>query len=157
RKLAGLREDYALSLHAVGLSLGSASGVDEIHLAALRSLVHRLDPFLVSDHLSWSTVDGLFLNDLLPLPYTRETIDIVARNVGKVQSTLSRRILIENPSSYVAFQSSDFTEPEFLRALVEKTGCGILLDVNNVYVSATNLGFDARAYLGAIPMNAVDE
>ena len=156
-KLEAVRRDYALSLHGVGLSLGSADGISEDHLARLRALVGRLDPFLVSDHLSWSSVDGIHLNDLLPFPYSEETLAVFARNVNRVQDALGRRILVENPSAYVQFADSKISEPDFLRALVERTGCGLLLDVNNVFVSAANLGFDAAAYLTDIPYGAVAE
>lgn len=155
--LTGLRADYPLSLHAVGLSLGSHDGLDADHVAVLRDLVNRLDPLLVSDHLSWNTVDGIFLNDLLPLPYTREALDIFARNLDCVQTALKRQILVENPSGYVRFRGNEFEEQEFLRRLVARTGCGLLLDINNVFVSATNLGFDATGYLKSFPFEAVRE
>ena len=156
-KLSRIRTDYPLSLHAVGLSLGSKDGVDEMHLSRLRDLADRLEPHLVSDHLSWSTADGVYLNDLLPLPYTKEACDVVARNVERVQSMLKRQILIENPSAYLRFNGDVFEEPEFLRMLVTRTGCGLLLDVNNVYVSAANLGFDTKKYLSGFPFEAVKE
>jgi uncharacterized protein len=156
-KIAALRDDYPLSLHAVGLSLGSSDGLDEVHVAGLRELVHRLEPFLVSDHLSWTRIGDAYLNDLLPLPYNRETLDIISRNVEQVQSLLKRQILIENPSAYIQFHNNEFEECEFLRMLVARTGCGLLLDVNNVFVSASNLDYDARAYLAAFPFGAVRE
>jgi hypothetical protein len=155
--LTRIRDDYPLSLHAVGLSLGSYGGLDRNHAAALKDLVDRLDPFLVSDHLSWSAANGVFLNDLLPLPYTRESLSVFACNVDHIQTALKRQILIENPSAYLQFNGNDFDEPEFLRQLVAKTGCGVLLDVNNVYVSANNLGFDAGTYLRAFPIAHVRE
>jgi uncharacterized protein (UPF0276 family) len=155
--LAHIRDDYPLSLHGVGLSLGSYGGLDRKHVAALKDLVDRLDPFLVSDHLSWSTANGVFLNDLLPLPYTRESLSVFACNVDHIQTALKRQILIENPSAYIQFNGNDFDEPEFLRQLVAKTGCGLLLDVNNVFVSANNLGFDAGTYLRAFPIAHVRE
>jgi uncharacterized protein len=156
-KLTRIRMDYPLSLHAVGLSLGSANGVDAAHLARLRDLIDRLDPFLVSDHLSWSIAGGVYLNDLLPLPYTRDALDVVARNVETVQAALKRQILIENPSAYLRFRGGAFDEPEILRMLAARTGCGLLLDVNNVHVSAQNLRFDANAYLEAFPFDSVKE
>jgi uncharacterized protein (UPF0276 family) len=157
RTLETVRNNYPLSLHAVGLSLGSAEGIDRSHLAALRCLVDRLDPFLISDHLSWSTADGIFLNDLLPLPLTQEALDVIARNIDEIQTALRRPLLIENPSAYMAFRDNEFDEPEFLRILVARTGCELLLDVNNVFVSATNLGFAPDAYLRAFPVEAVRE
>lgn len=156
-QLETLRHDYPLSLHSVSLSLGSAEGIDPEALNRLRLLVDELDPFLISDHLSWSTVNGRYLNDLLPLPLTDEALGVFVRNIDLVQSALKRRILVENPSSYLHFERSDFSEPDFLRALVARTGCGILLDVNNVFVSATNLKFSADAYLEATLFGSVDE
>lgn len=156
-KLAAVRKDYPLSLHGVGLSLGSVGGLNADHLRNLRALIDRLDPTLVSDHLSWSTIDGVYLNDLLPLPYTEEALMVVARHVERAQEVLGRRLLIENPSAYLSFEESEMSEPEFLRALVARTGCGLLLDVNNVFVSASNLGFDASSYLRDIPFDAVGE
>ena len=156
-KLGALRGDYRLSLHAVGLSLGSHDGIDAKHLAAICELADRLDPFAVSDHLSWSRVGEVYLNDLLPLPYTRATLDVFSRNVERVQAVLKRPILIENPSAYLKFRSNEFEEPEFLRLLVTRTGCGLLLDVNNVFVSASNLNFDAKNYLATFPFEAVGE
>ena len=155
--LTRLRDDYPLSLHGVGLSLGSYGGLDRKHVVALKDLVNRLDPLLVSDHLSWSAANGVFLNDLLPLPYTREALSVFACNVDHIQTALKRQVLIENPSAYLQFNGNDFDEPEFLRQLVAKTGCGLLLDVNNVHVSANNLGFDASTYLRAFPMAHVRE
>lgn len=156
-QLAALRRDYPLSFHAVGLSLGSAFGIDKTHLAALCRLADQLSPFLISDHLSWSTADGVFLNDLLPLPYTNEALDCLARNIDEVQSALGRMLLIENPSAYMRFHADEFEEPEFLRMLSARTGCGILLDVNNIYVSAINLGFRAEDYMSVVPFHAVKE
>ena len=152
-----LRRDYELSLHGVGLSLGSAEGIDPAHLAALHDLIDRTAPFAVSEHLAWNIVDGVYLNDLLPLPYTEESLDIVARNVAAAQDALGRRLLVENPSRYLRFRHSPIPEAEFLAALVRRTGCGILCDVNNVFVSCANLGGDARAYLDALPAGAIGE
>jgi uncharacterized protein (UPF0276 family) len=140
---------YPLSLHAVGLSLGSADGVDRAHLERLRRLVERLRPGLVSDHLSWSASGGRYLPDLLPLPYTEEALRVVCRNVAHVQETLGRQILVENPSTYLQFSASVIPEPEFLAAVAHRTGCGVLFDVNNVYVSASNQRMDASAALAA--------
>jgi len=138
---------YPLSLHAVGLSLGSAEGVDPEHLDRLHRLVERLRPALVSDHLSWSMSGGRFLPDLLPLPYTEEALRVVCRNVERVQEILGRQLLVENPSTYLQFAASVIPEPEFLAAVARSTGCGVLFDVNNVYVSASNQQRDAGAAL----------
>lgn len=155
--LESLRRDYPLSLHGVGLSLGSASGLDPEHLGRFKALIERVEPFLVSDHLSWSVADGVYLNDLLPLPYTEETLDIVAKNVAKAQDTLGRQILVENPSRYLHFRHSTIPEPEFLAKLTRITGCGILLDVNNIFVTCTNLGLDADLYLEAMADCSIGE
>lgn len=144
------RAHYPLSLHGVGLSLGSSDPLDHGHLRKLKALIQRFEPALVSDHLSWSSVGGVFLNDLLPLPYTEEALAHVASRVQQVQERLGRPILLENPSSYVAFEDSTLTEWEFLSELSRRSGCGLLLDVNNVYVSARNFGFDPIRYLDGI-------
>lgn len=156
-RLLAVREHYPLSLHGVGLSLGSAEGVDRTHLGHLKALVAETEPFAVSEHLSWSVNEGIYLNDLLPLPYTEETLDVVSRNVAIVQESLGRAILVENPSAYLRFSTSSIPEPEFLAALARRTGCGLLCDVNNVYVSAVNFGLDAAAYLERIPRDIVGE
>jgi len=156
-RLLSIRRDYALSLHGVGLSLGTAEGLDRAHLARLKELIEKTEPFLVSEHLSWSVTEGTYLNDLLPLPYTEETLDVVSRNVSLMQETLGRRILVENPSAYLRFRNSTIPEAEFLAELVRRTGCGLLCDVNNIYVSCTNLEEDAPAYLEALPPQAVGE
>ncbi len=148
---------YPISCHGVGLSLGSAEGLDPAHLHRLAALYARLRPGLVSEHLAWSVVDGIYLNDLLPLPYTAESLDIVARNVDAAQDAFGRKILVENPSAYLRFSASHMSEPEFLNALCARTGCGLLLDVNNVHVTCANVGGDARAYLEAIDAAAVGE
>jgi uncharacterized protein (UPF0276 family) len=159
--LAAIRRDYPLSLHAVGLSLGSAEGLDREHLAQIAGLTWRLQPALVSDHLSWSAAGGLHLPDLLPLPYTEEALAVFARHVDQAQATLGRQILIENASAYLAFAQSTFSEAEFLGELVRRTGCGVLLDVNNAYVAARNLGDDPQArllaLLDAVPPAAIGE
>ena len=160
-ELARIRADYRLSLHAVGLSLGSAQGVDAAHVERLRRLVQQLEPALVSDHLSWSVADGRYLPDLLPLPYTDEALQIVCRNVTQVQEALGRQILVENPSTYLQFASSSMNEAEFLAAVAKRTGCGVLFDVNNVYVSATNQKQDAvevlRGWCRALDARTVGE
>lgn len=159
--LLQVREHHPVSLHATGLSLGSAGGVDCGHLAAIAALSRRIEPGLISDHLSWSAVDGLHLPDLLPSPYTREAQDIFARNIETVQAALGRSLLIENPSVYLSFAGNEMSEGQFLAGLVQRTGCGILLDINNVAVSAANLGEapGARldALLMALPASAIGE
>jgi len=155
--LMKVRRDYPLSLHGVGLSLGTAEGLDRAHLYELKELVERSEPFLVSEHLSWSVTGGVYLNDLLPLPLTEETLAVVSRNIALMQETLGRRVLIENPSSYLRFRHSAISEPEFLAELVRRTGCGLLCDVNNIYVSCTNFAEDTAAYLAALPSEAVGE
>ncbi|HEU4371725.1 MAG TPA: DUF692 domain-containing protein [Methylomirabilota bacterium] len=157
RALEHLRRDYPLSLHGVGLSLGTAGGLDGGHLQRLAALAARLQPALVSEHLSWSTVDGAYLNHLLPLPYTEETLAVVAEHVGRAQDRLGRRLLVENPSSYLRFEHSPIPEAEFLNALARRTGCGLLCDVNNIYVSGANLGDDPDAYLDALDPAAIGE
>lgn len=156
-RLEAIRRDYPLSLHGVGLSLGSADGLDQRHLARLRELAERLEPGLVSEHLAWSVTDGLYLNDLLPLPYTEEALDVVCRNLDAAQEALGRAILVENPSAYLRFRHSPIPEPEFLAALARRTGCGLLCDVNNVHVSCRNFHADPRAWLDALPAGAVGE
>jgi len=155
--LETLRETYPLSVHGVGLSLGSAGGLDPDHLERLRLVCERFQPDLVSEHLAWSVADGAYLNDLLPLRYDEAALAIVARNIDHLQETLKRRVLIENLSAYVAFSDSTMTEAEFLAGLVKQTGCGLLLDVNNVYVSAHNLGFNAKTFIETLPAEAVGE
>jgi uncharacterized protein (UPF0276 family) len=151
------RSLYPLSLHGVGLSLGSVDGLSVEHLALLKGLVDRFEPGLVSDHLCWSAVGGRHLNDLLPLPYTEEALAVVCRNVTVAQEYLGRRMLVENVSSYLQFSDSSIPEWEFVAEVARRTGCGILLDVNNIYVSSVNHGFDPLAYLDAIPPAAVEE
>ena len=152
-----LRENYDFSVHAVGLSLGSVDGLDEVHLARVVDLVKRLKPALVSDHLSWSVHGGRYFNDLLPLPYTEEALDVVVRNIGRLQERLGRQVSIENPSCYLAFGHSTLTEPEFLAELVRRSGCGLLLDVNNIVVTAHNLRLDPRGWLSGLPGEAITE
>ena len=155
--LARVRRDWPLSLHGVGLSLGSAQGLSADHLARVRAAVERFEPGLVSEHLSWSVVDGTYLADLLPLPMTEEALHVVCANVDRAQHFLGRRLLIENPSSYLRFAHSTIPEPEFLAQVARRTGCGILCDVNNVFVSACNHGGSASGYLAALPPHAVGE
>lgn len=157
RQLTAIREHYPLSLHGVGLSIGGAEPLDEAHLARLASLCERYEPGLVSEHLAWSTHEGTFFNDLLPLPYTAATLQRVCDHIDRMQDTLGRRMLLENPSSYLAFAESTYAETEFLAEIAGRTGCGLLLDVNNVFVSARNLGFTAEAYIAAFPLHAVRE
>jgi len=147
----------ALSVHTVGVSVGSADGIDRKHLSRVAELVEELDPLFVSGHLAWSTHRGRFLNDLLPVPYDDETLRIVAAHVDEVQDTLGRPYLIENPASYVGFDGSTMTEVEFLSELVERTGCRLLCDVSNVYLSAVNMGYDPYEYIDRLPADAVSE
>lgn len=155
--LDAIRRDYPISLHGVGLSLGSAEGLDVAHLARVRDAVARFEPALVSEHLSWSVAGGTYLGDLLPLPMTEEALDIVCRHVDQTQGCLKRPILVENPSTYLRFAHSIIPEWEFLAEVARRTGCGILCDVNNIYVSASNHGWDAATYLDALPPAAIGE
>lgn len=155
--LLQIAEHYPISIHTVGVSIGSASGVDLAHLARVKQLVDLVNPVLLSGHVAWSTHAGEYLNDLLPLPYTAESLDILSRHIDIVQAAFGRRYLVENPSSYVGYVDSTMTEPEFLAALVARTGCGLLCDVSNIHLSAHNMGFDAHAYLDAMPAQAIGE
>ena len=157
RALERVREHYPVSLHGVGLGLGSSTPLDREHVAKLQRLVARIEPGLVSEHLSWTSVGGRHANELLPLPYTREALDHVAARVTELQDALARRVLIENIAAYVTFTESEIPEPEFLALLAQRTGCGLLLDVNNVYVNTRNHGGDAAAFVDAIPAHAVAE
>ena len=157
RYLDAIRRDYPISLHGIGLSLGSAEGIDLSHLERIRRVIERFEPGLVSEHLSWSIVANTYLGDLLPLPMTDEAMDVVCRHVNQTQAFLQRRILIENPSTYLRFAHSTIPEWEFLSAIAARTGCGILCDVNNIFVSACNHGWDASAYLAALPAPAIGE
>jgi uncharacterized protein (UPF0276 family) len=157
RTLERIRADYPVSLHGVGMSLGSADPLDETHLARLAQLVERFEPALVSEHLCWSSVDGHHANDLLPLPCTEESLAHVAARVGAVQDRLGRTILVENVSTYLEFAQSDIPEGEFVAQLARRAGCAILLDVNNIHVNAVNHGLDARAWLAAIAPGTVGE
>nr|WP_321904524.1 DUF692 domain-containing protein [Burkholderia cenocepacia] len=155
--LDAIRADYPVSLHGVGLSLGSAEGLDAAHLARVRGAVRRFEPGLVSEHLSWSVAGGVYLADLLPLPMTEEALALVCRHVDEVQTALARPILVENPSTYLRFAHSTIPEWEFLAQLARRTGCGILCDVNNLYVSASNHGWDPLTYLDGLPAEAIGE
>ncbi|WP_428681390.1 DUF692 domain-containing protein [Reyranella sp.] len=157
RTVERLREDYEVSVHAVGLSLGSVDGLDEGHLDRVAALIRRLEPALISDHLSWSVADGRYFNDLLPLPYTEEALEVVVRNVLRLQDRLERQVLVENPSCYLAFAHSTLSEPEFLAELVSRSGCGLLLDANNIAVTAHNLRLDPGAWLDGLPASAIGE
>lgn len=156
-QLTALRRDYAVSLHGVGLSIGGADDLDRDHLARLKALCDRYDPASFSEHLAWSSHGGDYMNDLLPLPYTNETLATVCAHIAQVQDVLGRRMLLENPSTYVLFAQSTIPETVFLAEIVRQTGCGLLLDVNNVFICATNHRTDARSYLADFPFAAVDE
>ncbi|WP_299687479.1 DUF692 domain-containing protein [uncultured Tateyamaria sp.] len=156
-QLHALRADFAISVHGVGLSIGGEGRLDPDHLARLQRLVDWLEPASFSEHLAWSTHGAEFLDDLLPLPYTDATLTRVADHIDEVQDLLGRQMLLENPSSYLAFAESTWSETEFLSELTRRTGCGLLLDVNNVFISATNLGDTATGYLDAYPLHAVGE
>jgi hypothetical protein len=157
RALERARALYPLSLHGVGLGLGSADPIDRGHLERVRDAVRRYQPALVSEHACWGHVDGEHFNDLLPLPYTEEAVEHLAARVREVQDFLGRQILVENLSAYVTFASSQLSEGEFLAAVVERSGCGLLLDVNNAYVNASNLGLDLAAFFAALPRQAIQE
>jgi len=155
--LRALRERYALSVHGVGLSIGSMQPLDRDHLAQLKTLCDRYQPESFSEHLAWSSHGGVYFNDLLPLPYTPQTLARVAEHIDQVQTALGRTMLLENPSSYVGIADSTIAEVEFLAEVASRTGCGLLLDVNNVFVSATNHGMQALSYLEAFPLDRVRE
>lgn len=157
RDLEAIRADYPISLHGVGMSLGSVDELDRQHLRQLQNLIQRIEPGLVSEHLSWSSFGGRYLNDLLPLPYTDETLTHLVARTSQVQDFLGTQLLIENPSSYLEYRFSDYSESEFLNQLARRSGCGILLDVNNVYVSCVNHGWNALDYLSDIAADKVGE
>jgi uncharacterized protein len=157
RWLTAIRERYPLSLHGVGLSIGGAEPLDGEHLSRLKRLVDRYQPALFSEHLAWSTHEGAFFNDLLPLPYTPETLRRVVEHIDETQEALGRPMLLENPSTYVAFAGATFSETDFIAEIVKRTGCGLLLDVNNVHVASTNQGWDAVAYIDGFPLAHVQE
>ena len=155
--LASIRQDYPVSLHGVCMSIGGPQPLDRIHLGRFKALVDRYEPALVSEHLAWSTHSTTYFNDLLPLPYTPATLARVADHIDQVQEMIDRPILIENPSTYVVFPESTMSETEFIRRLAQRTGCGLLLDVNNVFVSAANHGYSALSYLADFPLDRVGE
>jgi uncharacterized protein len=155
--LERIREHYPLSLHGTALSLGSPERIDAAHLQRVAACAGRLEPALISEHLSFSRVDGIYYADLLPLPLTEEALNVVCRNVDEMQDALRRRVLIENPATYLQFRHSTIPEWEFLAAVAARTGCGILCDVNNIYVSASNHGWDALAYLDGLQPDAIGE
>ncbi len=156
-QLRQLTERFPISVHGVGLSIGGEGRLDPEHLARLKHLVGWLNPTVFSEHLAWSTHEGAFLNDLLPLPYTEATICRVADHIDELQNTIGRQMMLENPSSYLAFDESTWSEPDFLREVAIRTGCGLLLDVNNVFVSATNLNYDPKKYIADYPLEHVGE
>lgn len=155
--LEGVRRRYPIALHGVGLSIGSVEGVRADYIARLKSLAERVEPFVISDHLCWTGPRRANFHDLLPLPFTQEALALLVQRVGQVQEALGRRILLENVSSYLSYPHSEMTEWEFLAELSSRAGCGILLDVNNVFISARNHGFDPRAYLAGLPTGAVGQ
>jgi uncharacterized protein (UPF0276 family) len=155
--LTKIRRDYPVSLHGVCMSIGGPRPLDKAHLGRLKALVDRYEPALVSEHLAWSTHDTTYYNDLLPLPYTPATVSRVADHIDEMQRAIGRPILLENPSTYVLFPESTMSETDFIRELVRRTGCGLLLDVNNVFVSATNHGYSALSYLADFPLEHIGE
>ena len=157
RYLTAIRERYPLSIHGVGLSIGSEAALDDAHLDRLAALLARYEPESFSEHLAWSTHGGVFLDDLLPLPYDRATLARVCEHIDQVQTRLGRRMLLENPATYVEFARSTMAEADFITEVVRRTGCGLLLDVNNAYVSAINHGRDVECYVDALPLQSVGE
>jgi uncharacterized protein len=156
-RLLELRRDYPISLHGVALSLGSAEEIEREHLGRFKALIERVEPMLVSEHLAWSAIGGAYLNDLLPLPYTGESLDLFCHHVEEAQDALGRRLLIENPAAYLRYRHSSIPEAEFLAEVAGRTGCGILCDVNNIFVSARNFGFDPLVYLDTLPAEMIGE
>lgn len=157
RALTEIRQNWALSVHGVGLSIGATRGIDVEHLGRLKGVVDRYQPHLVSEHLAWSTHDTTYYNDLLPVPYTEEVLARVVEHIDQVQTALGRAILMENPSTYVAFEQSEMDELTFIAQMQKRSGCGLLLDVNNVYVSATNQNYDPKSYIEDFPLDHVGE
>ncbi|MFM0505308.1 MNIO family bufferin maturase [Paraburkholderia caffeinilytica] len=157
RFLSAIRESYPLSLHGVGLSIGADSPLDAEHLRRLKELIARYAPGMFSEHLAWSSHDCGFLNDLLPLPYTTHSLARVVDHIDQVQEVLGRQMLLENPSTYLAFEESTYSETDFIAAIVQRTGCGLLLDVNNVYVASINQQWDPVSYIDAYPLAAVQQ
>lgn len=157
RALSAIRAEFPLSVHGVGLSIGSAGGIDPDHLERLARVVERYQPGMVSEHLAWSSHDAGYFNDLLPVPYNGETLERVTAHIGQIQDRLKRRILLENPSTYVAFEDTTMSETDFIREIARRSGCGLLLDINNVFVSATNHGWKPMQYLRDFPLEMVEE
>ena len=156
-QLQQLRRDYPISCHGVGLSIGSEQALDRSHLSRLKTLLDWLEPAVFSEHLAWSSHGVNFFNDLLPLPYTRATLGQVVKHIDEVQNTLQRPMLLENPSTYLDFSTHEMSEAEFISEIIRRSGCGLLLDINNVYVSATNQGFSANGFLDALPVEAIGQ
>lgn len=156
-QLSKIREKYPLSVHGVGMSIGGSSKIDPDHLARFKKVVEIYNPGMVSEHLAWSTHDDVFYNDLLPVPYTDETLAQVVEHVDQVQTAIQRKILIENPSTYITFEESSWSEVDFMGEIAKRTGCGLLFDVNNVFVSATNHNFKPKDYIDAYPLHLVEE
>lgn len=157
RALESVRRDHPLSLHGVCMSIGGEQPLDQAHLARFKNLVERYEPALVSEHLAWSTHESAYFNDLLPLPYNASTLNRVCDHIGEVQDAIRKPLLLENPSTYLAFREQTMSETDFVRAIAQRTGCGLLLDINNVFVSAANHGFSAREYLADFPLARVGE
>jgi uncharacterized protein (UPF0276 family) len=157
RALEAVRRDHPVSLHGVCMSIGAPQPLDMVHLARFRGLVERYEPALISEHLAWSTHETTYFNDLLPLPYVEETLDRVCDHIDQVQEAIRRPLLLENPSTYLAFRESTMSETDFIRSVAQRTGCGLLLDINNVFVSATNQGTSALEYLSDFPLPRVGE
>ncbi len=157
RYLELIRRDYPLSVHGVGMSIGSADGLDARHLQRVAALVDRFEPESFSEHLAWSTHDSEFFSDLLPVPYNKAVEDLVCEHIDLVQTTLKRQMLLENPSNYLSLENSTMSETAFLNNIVRRTGCGLLLDVNNVYVSAINCDYSAEEYINELPLDCVGE
>lgn len=155
--LSSIGQHYPLSFHGVGLSLGSAQGICKEHLKRIKQLIKRFEPALISDHLSWSTTENIYFPDLLPIPYHAESLTLIANNIDQAQNYLQKTLLIENPSSYLEYKTSTYREAEFLAELVKRTGAKILLDVNNIFVSCCNHGWNPHEYIQAIPYEAVQE
>lgn len=155
--LREIRENYALSIHGVGMSIGSSDGLDYRHLSRVVKLVERFDPQSFSEHLAWSTHSSQFYSDLLPVPYNLEVEDLICEHIDVIQSAMKRQMLLENPSNYLSLSSSTLSESELLCNVVKRTGCGLLLDVNNVYVSAHNMGYSAEDYIAALPASSIGE
>ena len=157
RALEAIRRDHPVSLHGVGMSIGGEQPLDTAHLTRFRNLVDRYEPALISEHLAWSTHETTYFNDLLPLPYTASTLGRVCDHIDQMQEAIGRQMLLENPSTYVAFRESTMSEADFIHAVARRTGCGMLLDINNVFVSATNHGYSALEYLRDFPLMHIGE